>query len=130
MGSNGVANPKGTDDIRPLKERFVLSLVRAFTPPHRDNEAAAAYLSEKIGMETSNIEWVVVRPDGLIEGDVSKYEVFEKPLPGLFGGGETTRANVAHFMKELILNNETWKKWLYQMPVPENVKVEKNQEQK
>eukprot|EP00111_Clytia_hemisphaerica_P002415 TCONS_00006917-protein len=129
MGSNGVANPKGTDNTRPLRERFLLSAVRALTPPHRDNEAAAAYLSKDIGEEASNIEWVVVRPDGLIEGDVSKYEVFDKPLPGLFGGGETTRANVAHFMKTLILNDDMWKKWLYQMPVPENIKEVKKGEE-
>ena len=65
----------GTDDRRPLRERFLLSVVRTLTPPHRDNESAAAYLSQEIGAEASNIEWVVVRPDGLIEGDVSKYEV-------------------------------------------------------
>lgn len=121
MGSNGVANPNGTDDRRPLSERLILSCLRVTVPPAKDNELAASFLSKDIGKDKAWIEWVVVRPDDLIEGDVSDYEVFTKPRPGLFGSGETTRANVAAFMVDLIMNDDTWKKWIYDMPVPSNV---------
>jgi nucleoside-diphosphate-sugar epimerase len=122
MGSNGVANPDGMDDVRPSGERALLSVIRALVPPHSDNEKAAAFLSNEIGVDDANIEWVVVRPDELIEGVVSKYDVFAKPQQGLFGGGQTTRSNVAHFMGDLIMKDEIWNKWLYQMPVPMNEK--------
>lgn len=131
MGSNGVANPNGMDDIRPRKERALISFIRFALPPHKDNEMAAAFLSKDVGAGDGNdndngttkggIEWVVVRPDDLVEGDVSEYTVYEKPQAGLFGGGQTTRANVAHFMKDLITKTDTWKKWVYQMPVPTNI---------
>ena len=121
MGSNGVANPNGMDDRRPCGERFLLSCLRMSLPPVKDNEDAAAFLSKEIGRDKANIEWVVVRPDDLIEGEVSKYEVLKKPGAGLFGAGQTTRANVAHFMSNLILNDNTWKEWLFEMPVPSNI---------
>jgi nucleoside-diphosphate-sugar epimerase len=127
MGSNGVANPNGEDDVRPMNERALLSVIRSLVPPHSDNEDAAAYLSKDIGKNEPDIEWVVVRPDALIDGDVSKYDVFDKPQKGLFGGGETTRANVAHFMKDLIMNGDTtWNQWKFQMPVPANEKIDLN----
>ena len=73
-------------------------------PPHNDNEEAAAYLSNKIGRENPSIEWVVVRPDNLLDGVVSEYEIFDKPQASLFSGVETTRVNAAAFMCNLILN--------------------------
>ena len=121
MGSNGVDNPNGMDDRRTRTERLIISCLRTTIPPHKDNEEAAAFLSRDIGKENTSIEWVVVRPDDLIEGDVSDYEVLSKPKPGcLFGAGQTTRANVAAFMVDLILNDDTWKKWIYEMPMPLN----------
>ena len=122
MGSNGVVNPNGMDNVRPFAERALLSFLRISVPPHKDNEDAAAFLSEEIGQDKAGgIEWVVVRPDDLIEGEVSEYEVLKIPKAGLFGGGQTTRANVAHFMSDLIMNDDTWKKWVYEMPVPSNI---------
>lgn len=124
MSSIGVTNPDGKDAIRPLSERMALSIIRALLPPHKDNEEAAAFLHDlnSMGMEQEQgiIEWVAVRPDNLIEGHVSSYTVHERPQKGLFVGGETTRANVAHFMADLILDQSLWKKWMSQMPVPMN----------
>jgi nucleoside-diphosphate-sugar epimerase len=120
MGSNGVANPDGSDNLRPLSERALLGVIRTLVPPHSDNESAAAYLSVDVSEKDPDVEWVVVRPDELIEGSVSSYEVLSKPGKGLFGGGKTTRANVADFMADLILNDATWNQWKYQMPVPSN----------
>lgn len=128
MGSNGVANPNGMDDIRPLSERTIIFLLRYLIPPHADNEGAADYLhnlkvQQEEKEESKVVKWVIVRPDDLIddEGNISKYNLYEKPQKGLFGGGEATRANVAHFMVELITKDDTWKKWEYKMPVIMNV---------
>merc|ERR1712043_126878 len=90
MGSNGVANPNGMDEIRPRSERTIIFLLRYLIPPHADNEGAAAYL----------------------------HNLREKQKKD---GSEVTRANVAHFMVDLVTKDETWKKWEYQMPVLMNV---------
>ena len=123
MGSNGVANPNGNADTRPFSERLVLTLLRWMIPPVADNEQAALYL-HNLGKETS-VEWCIVRPDNLIDGEVSKYRLLVKPRFGLFGPGQSTRANVAHSMVELILNDEEWETWKYQMPVLNNAVEEK-----
>lgn len=124
MGSDGVANPDGSDDARSCGERSVLSCIRLVLPPHVDNEAAAAYLYDSIGKEASKVEWVIVRPSDLIDAEVSEYEVVPKPTGSLFGGIGTSRANVAAFMCELLLHEESWKKWLFQSPVVLNVNPE------
>ena len=121
MGSNGVENPNGMDDRRPLSERLLLSFIGVTIPPAKDNKLEAAFLSKDIGKDKGWAEWVVVRPDDLIEGDVSDYEVLKKPKLGLFASGQTTRSNVATFIVDLIINDETWKKWNYCMPVPSKI---------
>jgi putative NADH-flavin reductase len=102
-----------------FKDRFVLSLLTLFLPPHKDNVEAASYLTNVIGKNNSKIEWVAVRPDTLInEENESEYEIFEsiKRSP-VFDAGKTSRINVSHFMIELLLNEKLWKKWKYKMPV-------------
>ena len=116
MGSNGVANPDGSDDKRPFKERMILSLIRTLVPPHVDNEKAAAFVSHEMDRSNPYMKWVVVRPDELIDGNISKYDLFSKPQKGL-SGGATTRSNVAHFMVDLILNDKAWEAWKFKMPV-------------
>jgi len=91
-------------------------------PPHRDNEAAAEHLHGNIGRNNKHIEWCSVRPDTLINAEVSPYDVNESPITGIFTGRPTSRANVAHFMVELIENAETWNKWKFRMPVIMNSK--------
>lgn len=121
MGTKGVANPDGSEDVRPLDERIALSMLRILLPPHKDNEETVHYVSNTIG-QSSNVEWVVVRPDELIHGDdVSEFKIFDKPYGPLFGGGQTSRSNVAAFMTDLILDETVWNKWKYQMPMPQNV---------
>ena len=58
-----------------------------------------------------------MRPTDLINGAVSKYSLYEKPQGGLFGAGQTTRANVAKFMVDMILNGDPWQHWKFKMPV-------------
>ena len=117
MGSDAVANPNGMDDPRSCGERLVVGCLRPLMPPVKDNEEAARYLSKDVGEKHEYVEWVVVRPTDLIDGEVSEYSLTEKPVTGLFGDGEATRANVGHFISTLITNDDAWKKWVYKMPV-------------
>ncbi|MFT7688823.1 MAG: 3'-phosphoadenosine 5'-phosphosulfate sulfotransferase, partial [Candidatus Azotimanducaceae bacterium] len=84
-----------------------------------DNEKAADYLRLNIGQDDKRIEWVVVRPDGLIdESDVSEYDIHPSPTrDALFNAGSISRINVAHFMSTLISDNNLWIKWKGKMPV-------------
>ena len=65
------------------------------------------------------VEWTAVRPDGLIDEEkVSEYEIHPSPIrSAMFNAGKTSRINVAHFMADLITDNNTWNKWKGQMPV-------------
>ena len=119
MGSNGVANPNGADDVRPFMERCILSLIRYLVPPHVDNETAAQLLYDTYPKEeSSGLEWCVVRPDDLIDTDVvTLYDLHEKPLKGLFGGGTASRRNVAHAIVQLIVKESLWEQWRFLMPV-------------
>lgn len=115
VGSNGVANPNGNDNVRPRFERTLLWLIRYMIPPHADNELAAAHVNS---LGTNGLEWSVVRPGDLIDGEVSEYVLEEKPRPGLFDSSSpATRANVAKCMVDMILNDTTWQEWKFQMPV-------------
>ena len=102
-----------------LARRFVIGLLRLLLPPHVDNEQAADYLRSIVGQNDSAIEWAAVRPDGLIdESEVSEYEVHPSPIrSAIFDAGKTSRINVAHFMAELITDDQTWNQWKGQMPV-------------
>lgn len=104
--------------------RCVIGLIRLLLPPHRDNEQAADYLRKQISPMDRFVQWTVVRPDTLInENEVSLYDVYPSPSrSAIFNPGKTSRINVAHFMTELVLNDETWKTWKGQMPVIYNQK--------
>jgi len=115
MGSDGVANPNGTDDERPFSERSILFILRYLVPPHKDNELAAAHL-HSLGQD-SGIEWAVVRPTDLIDGEASEYTLYDKPVGSLFGSGViATRANVAKCMVDL-MDDSMWQKYKFKMPV-------------
>ena len=106
----------------PFGNRIVIGLLRLLLPPHVDNEKAADYLRTQIGQDNSQIEWVAVRPDGLINEDkVSEYEVYPSPTRNpIFNSGKTSRINVAHFMSDLITDDNLWAKWKGQMPLVYN----------
>lgn len=116
MSTVGVQNPD-LGEKRTWFERRMLTLLRHTVPPQRDNETAAEHLSRTVGKENKHLEWCTVRPDSLIDAEVSPYEIKESPVTGIFGGRPTTRSNVAHFMTELIENAEIWSAWKFQMPV-------------
>ncbi len=102
-----------------VPQRVVIGLVRLLVPPHVDNEKAADYLRTEVGQKDAAIEWAVVRPDTLIdESEVSEYEVHPSPVrSAVFNAGRTSRINVAHFMAELMTDDDTWNTWRGQMPV-------------
>lgn len=100
-------------------QRCAVGLIRLLLPPHRDNENAADYLRTEVSRSDGQIEWVVVRPDSLLnQSSVSPYEVYPSPIrSAVFDPGKTSRINVAHFMAELITCDAIWSKWSGQMPV-------------
>ena len=104
-------------------ERSILGLLRLLLPPHVDNEKASDYLRINIGQNDKAIEWVVVRPDTLInEENVTGYETHPSPIrSALFNPGKTSRINVGHFMADILTNDNLWNKWKGQMPVIYNV---------
>jgi len=100
-------------------QKCVIGLLRLLLPPHVDNEKAADYLRAKLGQHDKAIEWVAVRPDGLIDEDrVTEYEVYSSPTrSAIFNAGKTSRINVGHFMADLISDDNTWDRWKGKMPV-------------
>ncbi len=107
------------DEPISFAQQCVLGLLRLLTPPHADNEQAADFLRTQIGQNDGLIKWVAVRPDSLIDAaEVTVYDVYGSPIrSAIFDPGKTSRINVAHFMAELITNDETWQQWQGQMPV-------------
>ena len=118
MGSDGVAHPN--DDKRSAMERGIIFLLRHLLPPHADNEEAAAFLLNDCN--DKSVEWSVVRPTDLQDGDMFDYEIFPKPQGSLFGSGIATRANVAKFMVDLVLKEDMWSQYRHQMPVLHDAK--------
>lgn len=100
-------------------ERCVLVLIRTLLPPHADNEQAADFLRLTIGQRHPAVEWAVVRPDTLLNlAEVTPYDIHKSPTrSAIFDPGKTSRINVAHFMAELIANDDLWQTWQGQMPV-------------
>lgn len=118
MNTSGNRNRDRQEPIS-LAQQVVIGLLRLLLPPHVDNEQAAEYLRTQIGQHDSQIEWVAVRPDGLIDADeVTPYATYPSPIrSAIFDAGQVSRINVAHFMAELITNDLCWQQWRGQMPV-------------
>jgi len=118
MNTTGNSNKNENEQIS-FAQKCVMSLIRLLLPPHVDNEKAAEFLSVNIGKNNEYLEWVAVRPDTLIdEQEVGLYNTFASPTrSAIFDAGKSSRINVAHFMSELIVNDELWTKWKGKMPV-------------
>ena len=119
MNTVGVQNPD-LDEKRTWFERGLLTLLRNTLPPHRDNETASEHLHRNVGRKNRHVEWCSVRPDSLIDAELSPYDINESPTTGILTGRPTARSNVAHFMIELIENSELWNIWKFGMPVVMN----------
>lgn len=118
MNTTGNRN-RDVDEPVSFSQACVIRLLRLLLPPHVDNEEAADYLRTVINKDNDSIEWVVVRPDSLVdESDVTDYEIHPSPIrSAIFDAGTTSRINVAHFMAELMSESDLWSKWKGQMPV-------------
>ncbi|MDA0263780.1 MAG: SDR family oxidoreductase [Chloroflexi bacterium] len=116
MNTVGIQN-HDLGERRTLLERGLLTILRYTLPPHRDNETAAEHLRSVVGRENEHVEWCSVRPDSLIDAEVSQYSVEESPVTGILSGRSTSRSNVARFMTELIDDADLWNTWKFRMPV-------------
>jgi hypothetical protein len=100
-------------------EWCVLGLLRWTIPPHYDNEIAQSYL---LNSDNSNVEFAVVRPDSLIDEDaVSDYKTTAAPPRTIFSGLPTSRINVAEFMVDLAINDDSFASWKGLSPCIYNV---------
>jgi nucleoside-diphosphate-sugar epimerase len=117
MSSVSVHRPGGLDSRRGWFERAFMSMLRGLIPPARDNQRAADFLREEIGSSNPFVQWAVVRPDTLLEGDVTEYGLHEALVSSLFAPARTNMANVAHFMCELVTDPRAWEEWKGRMPV-------------
>lgn len=118
MNTTGNSN-RDLDEPISFAQKCVIALLRLLLPPHADNEQAADYLRTKIGQSDDSIEWVAVRPDGLIDEDeVTERELHPSPIrSAIFDAGKTSRINVGNFMADLITDPTIWSNWKGQMPV-------------
>ena len=99
-------------------ERIVFTILKALLPHHSDNIAAGDFLLYHI-KKVESIEWVLVRPDSLIdESTTSEVVIVDKKLRSpIFDPGKTSRINVAQFISDLLTNDSLWKEWRYKTPV-------------
>lgn len=124
MNTAGNSNRDISEPVS-FRHQCVIWLLRLLLPPHVDNEKAADFLRTGFRQGDNEIEWVAVRPDNLFdEMEVTEYEVHPSPIrDAIFDAGRTSRINVAHFMAELITNQDKWIKWKEKMPVIYNKEV-------
>lgn len=117
MSSVSVHRPRGLDPRRGALERAFLWMLCGVLPPAQDNQRAADFLVEGLGPNHPFVQWAVIRPDSLLEGDVSEYRLHEGLVSSVFAPGSTNMANVAHLMCELVTNPTTWADWKGKLPV-------------
>ncbi len=91
--------------------------LRGLVPPARDNQTAADFLDGSIGTDDPFVRWVAVRPDTLVEGDVTEYTLHEGLVASLAKPDNTNMANVAHLMCELVEDPALFDEWAGKMPV-------------
>lgn len=118
MNTAGNSNRDLNESVS-IGERVVIGIIRLLLPPHVDNERAADLLRVRIGQDDRSIEWVVVRPDTLVDEEkVTEYEVHPSPTrSAIFNAGKTSRTNVGDFMARLITEDDLWRRWRGRMPV-------------
>ena len=114
MSTVAVSDP--TLNEKPsLMFRSLIRVLHWILPPAWDNEMAARYLRNQIGLNHPTIDWVAVRPDSLHNKNaVTPYEVV--PSPYCRASCITSRINVADFMASLIRDAALFSKWKGKMP--------------
>lgn len=117
MSTVSVHRSGGLDARRGGAERAFMRILRALVPPAKDNQDAADFLLEHVGTDTRFVQWVIVRPDTLVEGDVSDYVLHEGLVASLAKPDKSAMSNVAHFMCELVTDPKAWDAWQGKLPV-------------
>jgi hypothetical protein len=117
MSSVSVNHPGGGDTRRGTFEKGFLAILRSLVPPAKDNQRAADFLHGTIGLANPFVRWAMVRPDTLLDGDVSEYALHEGLVSSIFAPDSSSMANVAHFMCELVTNPKVWDAWQGKLPV-------------
>lgn len=125
MSSVSVHRPGAVDARRGGLERTFLWLLCRVLPPANDNQTAADYLLSQLGTSHPFVQWTAVRPDTLLEGDVSAYTLHEGLVSSVFAPDSCNMANVAHFMCELVASPTTWAQWRGKLPVIINASAAK-----
>lgn len=117
MSTVSVHRSGGLDARRGGIERAAVAILRALVPPAKDNQDAADFLMHEVGTSNQHVEWVAIRPDTLIEGDVSEYMLHEELVASLAKPDHTAMSNVAHFICELVCETQAWSAWRGKLPV-------------
>ena len=117
MSSVSVNQPGHADTRRGRGERAYMWGMRTLVPPARDNQRAADLLAHEVRPSDATLEWTIVRPDTLTEGDVAEYRVHEALVSSLFKPERTRMSQVAHFICELATDEAAWQRWRSRMPV-------------
>jgi hypothetical protein len=122
MNTSGYSNSKNNETLIG-KEKVLVSILKLLLPPFVDNIKAANYLRDIIGPHHPSIDWVVVRPDTLLDSNnISDYRLETKPTRSpFFDPGKVSRINVADFIHRLITEDAVWITWKNQMPVIYNL---------
>ncbi|MCC6622230.1 MAG: SDR family oxidoreductase, partial [Deltaproteobacteria bacterium] len=113
MSSVSVNRPARADTRRGRFERAFVALIRWLIPPARDNQTAADVLTRA----PASLEWVVVRPDTLKEGDACPHTLHEGLVATVFSPRQTHMSNVARFLADLATDDALWGQWRGRMPV-------------
>jgi putative NADH-flavin reductase len=118
MNSAGTLDP-GEGEAHTLMERGLAGALRLLLPPYLDNVTAASYLRNEASRNDAGIEWAVVRPDSLHDGDSADgYAVHASPVrSAFFNPGKVSRINVARFICALASDEQAWRRWRRRMPV-------------
>jgi len=97
MTSVSVNHPARVESVRGQGERLCLWLLRGAVPPYTP--------------------WVGVRPDSLLDGEVSTFSTHETLVSSLFAPRTSRLANVARFLCDLATEPETFAAWQGKLPV-------------
>lgn len=117
MSSVSVMRPGSLDTIRTAFEKAFLWTLCRLLPPAKDNQSAADFLIREIGVADPWVQWAAVRPDTLLDGEVTEYALHEGLVCALFKPASTNMANVAHFMCALATDSRMWDEWKGKLPV-------------
>jgi len=121
MNTAGNSNRDLVEKIS-FAEKLLVGLLRILLPPHKDNEDASDFLRKDVGKNNADMQWIVVRPDSLINlNETTAYALFESPTSSaIFKPRKTSRINVGNLIARLFTEGSLWKKWKGRMPVVYN----------